>query len=52
MRMTPRLLVGIDTEGDNQWSAEAREHQTFENIYALPACIRGSRRTASGPPTW
>jgi hypothetical protein len=35
--MTPRLLVGIDTEGDNQWSAEAREHQTFENIYALPA---------------
>ena len=37
MSMTPRLLVGIDTEGDNQWSAEAREHQTFENIYALPA---------------
>jgi hypothetical protein len=35
--MTPRLLVGIDTEGDNQWSAAAREHQTFENIYALPA---------------
>ena len=27
---------GIDTEGDNQWSAEARLHQTFENIYALP----------------
>ena len=37
MHMTPRLLVGIDTEGDNQWSAEAREHQTFENICALPA---------------
>ena len=30
------LLVGIDTEGDNQWSAEARRRQTFENIYALP----------------
>jgi peptidoglycan/xylan/chitin deacetylase (PgdA/CDA1 family) len=30
------LLVGIDTEGDNQWSAEARANQTFENIYALP----------------
>ena len=31
------LLVGIDTEGDNQWDVAAREHQTFENIYALPA---------------
>ncbi|MEI6667377.1 MAG: hypothetical protein WCP29_04410 [Acidobacteriota bacterium] len=30
------LLVGIDTEGDNQWSAEARLHQRFENIYQLP----------------
>ena len=30
------LLVGIDTEGDNQWSAEARQNQRFENIYALP----------------
>lgn len=30
------LLVGIDTEGDNQWDAGARLHQTFENIYALP----------------
>src|SRR5918992_1414145 len=30
------LLVGIDTEGDNQWSAEARKNQRFENIYALP----------------
>ncbi len=29
------LLVGIDTEGDNQWDAAAREHQAFENIYAL-----------------
>ena len=32
----PRLLVGIDTEGDNQWDAAARAHQRFENIYALP----------------
>src|SRR5215831_8570930 len=31
-----RLLVGIDTEGDNQWDAAARELQRFENIYALP----------------
>jgi hypothetical protein len=34
--MKPQLLVGIDTEGDNQWDLKAREHQTFENIYALP----------------
>jgi hypothetical protein len=31
----PALLVGIDTEGDNQWEASSRRHQTFENIYAL-----------------
>jgi len=30
------LLVGIDTEGDNQWDAAARAAQRFENIYALP----------------
>jgi hypothetical protein len=30
------LLVGIDTEGDNQWDAAARAHQTFENLSALP----------------
>jgi hypothetical protein len=30
------LLVGIDTEGDNQWDAAARARQTFDNIYALP----------------
>ncbi|MEX2663032.1 MAG: polysaccharide deacetylase family protein [Vicinamibacterales bacterium] len=29
------LLVGIDTEGDNQWDAEARRNQRFENIYGL-----------------
>ena len=32
----PYLLVGIDTEGDNQWDAAARINQRFENIYALP----------------
>ena len=35
-RRSMHLLVGIDTEGDNQWDAAARAHQTFENIYALP----------------
>jgi hypothetical protein len=30
------LLVGIDTEGDNQWDAAARVDQQFSNIYALP----------------
>ncbi len=30
------LLVGIDTEGDNQWDAAARLNQRFENIHALP----------------
>jgi len=29
------LLVAIDTEGDNQWDAASRRHQTFENLYAL-----------------
>jgi hypothetical protein len=36
MSAGPSLLVGIDTEGDNQWDAQAREAQQFENIYALP----------------
>jgi peptidoglycan/xylan/chitin deacetylase (PgdA/CDA1 family) len=31
------LLVGIDTEGDNQWDVAARADQRFENLYALPA---------------
>jgi peptidoglycan/xylan/chitin deacetylase (PgdA/CDA1 family) len=35
-RMDMHLLVGIDTEGDNQWDAAARANQRFENIYALP----------------
>jgi hypothetical protein len=43
------LLVGIDTEGDNQWSAEARENQRFENIYALPALHARFQRHRSRP---
>ena len=31
----PVLLVAIDTEGDNQWSAAQRRNQTFDNLYAL-----------------
>lgn len=34
-RSRPALLVGIDTEGDNQWSADARRHQTFANTRGL-----------------
>lgn len=30
------LTIGIDTEGDNQWSRESRLNPTYENIYALP----------------
>jgi peptidoglycan/xylan/chitin deacetylase (PgdA/CDA1 family) len=36
MKAGPYLLVGIDTEGDNQWELQAREVQQFENIHALP----------------
>lgn len=31
----PALLVGIDTESDNQWDLAARQRPTFENLYAL-----------------
>jgi len=30
------LTIGIDTEGDNQWSMESRLKPTYSNIYALP----------------
>jgi peptidoglycan/xylan/chitin deacetylase (PgdA/CDA1 family) len=43
------LLVGIDTEGDNQWSADARAHQRFENIYALPTLHALFRRHGVRP---
>lgn len=35
MNGAPALLVGIDTESDNQWDPAARARPTFENIYAL-----------------
>jgi hypothetical protein len=31
----PALLVAIDTESDNQWSAESRRHPTFRNTREL-----------------
>ncbi len=43
------LLVGIDTESDNQWSAAAREQPTFENLYALPALHALFRRHGVRP---
>ena len=36
MNGAPALLVGIDTESDNQWDPAARARPTFENLYALP----------------
>jgi hypothetical protein len=49
-RGRPALLVAIDTEGDNQWDANARRRQTFRNIHALEAlhdffAARGVRPT-------
>jgi peptidoglycan/xylan/chitin deacetylase (PgdA/CDA1 family) len=35
MTTRPALLVAIDTEGDNQWSLEARRNQTFHNLHVL-----------------
>ncbi len=49
------LLVGIDTEGDNQWDAAARRTPTFENIYALPRLHRLFERHGVRPTyliTW
>ena len=34
-RSGPALLVAIDTESDNQWSADARRHPTFRNTREL-----------------
>ena len=34
------LTIGIDTESDDQWSAESRLNPTYANIYALPALDR------------
>ncbi len=49
------LLVGIDTESDNQWDLAARERPTFENLYALPALHALFRRHGVRPTyviTW
>jgi hypothetical protein len=49
------LLVGIDTESDNQWDLAARERPTFENLYALPALHAVFRRHGVRPTyviTW
>lgn len=45
----PALLVGIDTEGDNQWSARARLEPAYENVYALPALHARLRRHGVRP---
>jgi peptidoglycan/xylan/chitin deacetylase (PgdA/CDA1 family) len=49
------LLVGIDTESDNQWDAAARARPTFENLYALPQLHALFRRHGVRPTyviTW
>ena len=49
------LLVGIDTESDDQWSAAARANPTFENLYALPTLHDLFRRHGVRPTyviTW
>jgi hypothetical protein len=51
----PSLLVGIDTESDDQWSLAARRQPTFENLYALPALHERFRRHGVRPTyviTW
>lgn len=45
------LLVGIDTESDNQWDEASRANPTFENIYALPA-LHGLFARRSVRPTY
>jgi hypothetical protein len=49
------LLVGIDTESDDQWSLTARQHPTFANLYALPKLHERFRRHGARPTylvTW
>lgn len=47
----PALLVGIDTESDNQWDAAARARPTFGNLYALPT-LHGLLRRHGARPTY
>ena len=49
VRCAVACLVGIDTEGDNQWDAAARAHQTVrEHLRAAAAAraVRAARRPA------
>jgi hypothetical protein len=34
--MTTRILLGVDTEADNQWVASARSELEVDNVYELP----------------
>ncbi|HKY22361.1 MAG TPA: hypothetical protein VJM31_14195 [Vicinamibacterales bacterium] len=45
----PYLIVGIDTEGDNQWEATSRLTPTYENIYALPRLHELLQRSGTRP---
>lgn len=45
------LLVGIDTESDNQWDARSRAVPRFENLYALPT-LHGLFRRHQVRPTY
>ena len=45
----PYLTVGIDTEGDNQWSAASRVEPTYRNIYALSTLHDRLRRCGARP---
>src|SRR5207245_171966 len=35
-RQAPAVLVGIDTEADDQWSAEGRRRMAVSNVERLP----------------
>ncbi len=43
------LTIGIDTEGDDQWSTESRLKPTYANIYALPHLDELFRRHGARP---
>ena len=43
------LIVGIDTESDNQWVKESRLKPTYENIYALPQLDELFRKSGTAP---
>lgn len=47
----PYLTIGIDTESDNQWSAESRLEPTYANIDALPR-LDGLFQKCGARPTY